>query len=96
MTLVVGALLGIWGVRFRWRGLIALVVLSLVLPVISTSLALQFNPLTSGTQVNLRPANLAGTTALQFASLSIWYAIFAGVHWLFTRRKEQRSGQSAS
>ena len=87
MTLIIGALLGILGVRFRWRGLIALVVISLVLPIITTSLSLQFGWLSPGAQIDMHPANIAGTTAFQFVELSFWYAIFSGVHWLFTRRK---------
>jgi hypothetical protein len=87
MTFIAGALLGILGVRFRWRGLIALVVLSLVLPIISTSLYLQFGWLSPDAQIDMHPANIAGVSAFQFVELSFWSAVFSGVHWLVTRRK---------
>ena len=94
ITAIVGAFLGVSGLRFWWQGLAALVVVAIVLPIISTSLALQFNPLAE--QVDLRPANLARVTTIQFLSLLFWYGVGVGVHWLFNRRKKQHGDDQAA
>jgi hypothetical protein len=94
ITAIVGAFLGVSGLRFWWQGLAALVVVAIVLPIISTSLALQFNPLSE--QVDLRPANLARVTTIQFLSLLFWYGVGVGVHWLFNRRKKQHGDDQAA
>ena len=85
MSALIGALLGVTGLRFWWQGLTTLIVLSIVLPIISTSLALQFNPLAE--QIDMRPANLARVTAIQFVVLLFWYGVGVLVHWIFTRGK---------
>ena len=87
ISALVDAFLGVSGMRFWWKGLAALAVAAIVLPIISTSLALQFNPLAE--QIDMRPANLARITALQFFILLVWYGVGTGVHWLFDRFKGQ-------
>ena len=91
MTVWIGALLGVSGIRFWWHGLATLIVLAIVLPILSTSLALQFSPLAEG--IDMRPANLARVTAIQFLGLLFWYGVGAGVHWLLNRFRGPRGTQ---
>ena len=87
ISALVGALLGVSSIRLFWKGLAALLVIAVVLPIVSTSLALQFNHLAE--QIDMRPPNLARVTALQFAVLLFWYCVGAGIHWFVSSRKSK-------
>jgi hypothetical protein len=88
ISAIIGAFLGVSGMRFWWRGLAALLVIAIVLPIISTSLALQFNPLTE--QIDMHPANLARVTTVQFVGLLFWYGVGVSIHWIFEWRRRRR------
>ena len=92
LSALIGALLGVSGIQFRWRGLLILLGLALVLPVINTALAVQFNPAVESATIDMNPAILGRVTAIQFFTLLFWFAIGAGVHWLFNRRKAKNEG----
>lgn len=77
LSALIGALLGVSGIHFRWRGLLILIGLALVLPVINTAIAVQLDSPADSSTIDMSPEILGRTTALQFFTLLFWFGIWS-------------------
>ena len=89
MILVLGILIGAWGIRFWWHGLAVVLGLSVILTLIGTVGVLN-DPLVQTSGYNITATSIAVALLRQFMIVLIAYAIGAGGRWLVRRFK--RSG----
>ncbi len=91
MIVILGILVGAWGLRFWWHGLAVLLALTAVLLIIGTAGAMN-DPLVQANGYTITPETIALGLAKQFLTLLLGYGIGAGGRWLI--RRCTKSGKS--
>lgn len=89
MIVILGVIIGAWGIRFWWHGLAVVMALSIVLSIIGTAGAMN-DPLVQASGYAITPGSVALALARQFLILMLGYGIGAGGRWLV--RRFSRSG----